>query len=157
MIQFVALKNFWVGNDSSEAPKRSKNGSHFRLTWSIIFEKMKKFHFLAKKNGLVCQGLFWLLPIEKPHHIEPKTYPHHGHMKLRSLWIWIWRHLLWLQKSFFWRLQRPMPNKTSGDRGTNHWLWRCFNNFVAPWRSKSISKFDPREKYHHLFWKIFIW
>ena len=108
--KLLLWKKFWVGNDSSEAPKRSKNGSNFRLTWSIIFEKMKKFSFSCNKNGLVCQGMFWLLPIKSPDHIEPKTYLHHGHMKLRSLWIWIWSHLLWLQKKLFFEGSRDSKN-----------------------------------------------
>ena len=105
MIQVDALKKIWVGNDFSEAPKRSKNGSNFRLTWSIIFEKMKNFSFSCNKNGLVGQGMVWLLPIESPDHIEPKTYSQLCHMKLyRSLWIWIWSQLLWLQKKLFLKM-----------------------------------------------------
>ena len=104
--KLMLRKKFWVGNDFSEAPKRSKNGSNFRLTWSIIFEKMKKFSFSCNKNGLVGQGMVWLPPIESPDHIEPKTYSQLCHMKLRSLWIWIWSQLLWLQKKLFLKAPR---------------------------------------------------
>ena len=104
--KLMLWKKFWVGNDSSDAPKSSKNECNFRLTWSIIFEKMKNFSFSCNKNGLVSQGMFWLLPMESPDHIEPKTYPQHGYMKLRSLWIWIWSHLLWLQKKLFFEGSR---------------------------------------------------
>ena len=111
--KLLLWKKFWVGNDSSEAPKRSKNGSNFRLTWSIIFENMKKISFSCNKNGLVCQVIFWLLRIEGPDHIEPKN--------IHTMVIWSLNHSEFgfevtccdFKKSFFWRLQRlQRPKKT---------------------------------------------
>ena len=113
------------------------------MTWSIIFVKMKNFSFSCNKNGLVNQGMLWLLPINSPYNIQPIKYAQLCHMKLRSLYIWIWSRLVVLQKSSFW----------------NENLRDLKNNFfeVPPsdFKSKYREIWASYDKVVHTLWDVY--
>ena len=81
------------------------------MTWSIIFEKMKNFWFSCNKNGLTSQGMFELLRMKSPDHVQRIKYAQLCHTMFRSFHICIWSRFVALQKKLFLKWEPLRPRK----------------------------------------------